>query len=321
MVEEPRDLGAGEIGVEQEPCRSRTRGSCPAALIPRRCRPSAGTANDGARDGASGRALPHGRGLALVRDADRGDRVGRDPRGPERQRHSPPTRLPNLLDVVLDPAGLREVLVELERVPAERLAATDRTIAVVPVVPWSIARRCWDMNRRMHRQNRGGLQCRSASGTPLDAQAHITRFCETPSPRIAAHRRRLAPHGAPLSSATVAVPRALIANRPHCCALPWLGRRSDGRLANRFEFRRRRGATGSRTNRSTTRATSARRSASSWTTSRAPSSSATAGRLEHDLPRQRPAVSARRREHGALEPPSPRRAPASRSSWARRATR
>jgi hypothetical protein len=60
------------------------------------------------------------------------------------------TDCPQLLGVVLDPAGLREVLRELlgGAGATRRSASTSRQ--VVPVVPWSMARMRSDAARRYH---------------------------------------------------------------------------------------------------------------------------------------------------------------------------
>ena len=79
VVEHPGDLGAGEIGVEQQAGLRRDRRLVAFGL---QSRADVGGAavlpDDGAVDGLAGRAVPHHRGLALVGDADGGDvrRVG-----------------------------------------------------------------------------------------------------------------------------------------------------------------------------------------------------------------------------------------------------
>ena len=75
VVEQPGDLGRGEIRIEQQAGRARSRASrgrrarsaaqasCGAAVLP----------DDGVVDRLAGRAVPDHRGLALVGDADRRD--------------------------------------------------------------------------------------------------------------------------------------------------------------------------------------------------------------------------------------------------------
>ena len=64
-------------------------------------------------DGRQGVTLPQQRGLALVGDADAAHRVGTHPRVVERVAAGIHGRAPDLVGVVLDPSGLREVLGEL----------------------------------------------------------------------------------------------------------------------------------------------------------------------------------------------------------------
>ncbi len=77
MVEDPGDLGAGEIGIDDQPRFGRDRRLMPVGLEP--CADVGGAAvlpDDGAMDRLAGGLVPHQRRLALVGDADRGD-VGR----------------------------------------------------------------------------------------------------------------------------------------------------------------------------------------------------------------------------------------------------
>ena len=114
VVEDPGDLGAGEIGIEDQAGLGRDRGLVAfgfelgadiggAAVLP----------DDGAVDGLAGGAVPEHGGLALVGDADRGDVLGGDvglasaPRG-----RSATRRGPDVLRLVLDPARRREMLRE-----------------------------------------------------------------------------------------------------------------------------------------------------------------------------------------------------------------
>ena len=79
--------------------------------------------DDGVVDRRARRAIPDERGLALVRDADRGDVARRDagcPRG--RCARGVELRRPDRLRVMRDPAGLRIDLREFDAPPARRRA-------------------------------------------------------------------------------------------------------------------------------------------------------------------------------------------------------
>ena len=72
VVEQPGDLGGGEIGVDDEAGRRRDRGSCALGLQPRATLGGAPVLpDDRVGDRLAGLALPDDRGLALVGDADR----------------------------------------------------------------------------------------------------------------------------------------------------------------------------------------------------------------------------------------------------------
>src|ERR1700730_16657428 len=68
--------------------------------------------DDGIVDGLARRALPDEGGLALIGDADTGDCRGRKTGLAEDLAHRGKRRLPNLLGIMLDPAGSREDLPE-----------------------------------------------------------------------------------------------------------------------------------------------------------------------------------------------------------------
>ena len=68
--------------------------------------------DDGAVHGLAGGAVPHHGGLALVGDADRGDVLCRQRRPSPAPRGSVDRRGPDVLRLVLDPAGGREMLRE-----------------------------------------------------------------------------------------------------------------------------------------------------------------------------------------------------------------
>ena len=113
--------------------------------------------DDGVVDRLAGRAVPDHGGLALVGDADAGDiaRPRRRPWPAPRARSRP--RRPDLLRVVLDPAGRRINLRNSCCALATGASAASNTIARVEVVPWSMARRavrqrCPRRSRRAQRE-------------------------------------------------------------------------------------------------------------------------------------------------------------------------
>jgi hypothetical protein len=81
-----------------KPVRSRKRSTPPSA------------ASRSTMHGAAGRAIPQHRGLALIRDADRGDVARGELRLGERRAHAGAGVAPDLERIVLDPPRLREVL-------------------------------------------------------------------------------------------------------------------------------------------------------------------------------------------------------------------
>ena len=96
------------------PVRSRTSSSWPASLsssqrsaVRRSCQTSARWT------GSPVSRVPGDDGLALVGDPDRVEVGALDPGVGDRLRGDPPRHLPDLGRVVLDPAGAREVLLEL----------------------------------------------------------------------------------------------------------------------------------------------------------------------------------------------------------------
>jgi hypothetical protein len=112
-VEHPGRLGAGEIGVEDEP----GLGGDPrlvagalellaaiggAAILP----------DDGTVDRPAGVALPDQRGLALIGDADGGDRGGADSGLGDGVAARRQDSCPDLLGLMLDEAGTRKMLGE-----------------------------------------------------------------------------------------------------------------------------------------------------------------------------------------------------------------
>src|SRR3954452_21097145 len=114
LVEQPGELGAGEVGVDHQPGPGadmllQAIGHQPPAEV--------GGApvlpDDGGGDGAAGAALPQDRGLALVGDADRGQIGGADAGGRDRLVTDGQRVAPDVLGIVLDPAVPWEVLAQL----------------------------------------------------------------------------------------------------------------------------------------------------------------------------------------------------------------
>ena len=112
-VEQPSELGAGEIWIKQKP-----RPRADHRLVPRlaqlctKIRCTTVLPDDGACDGRPRGAVPeHGR-LALVGDADRGDVARRDAGGLHHLIKGRRLRRPDLLRIVLDLARSREMLRE-----------------------------------------------------------------------------------------------------------------------------------------------------------------------------------------------------------------
>ena len=121
IVEQPGDLGGGEIGIEQQTGLGRDR-----RLVPRPFQRPAhiGRApvlpDDGAVDGLASAPVPDDAGLALVGDADGGDVAGRELGGGKSLSRRLHRRAPDVLRVVLDPARGRVVLGELALPRSER---------------------------------------------------------------------------------------------------------------------------------------------------------------------------------------------------------
>src|SRR5215470_16561629 len=113
-IEQPGELGRGEVRIEHEPGLRRDAGFVPRRLEARALvRGSPVLPHDRVRDRDAGLAVPEHRRLALVGDADRGDLARRDPRVGDCLARDVALRAPDLLGVVLHPAGLREDLAEL----------------------------------------------------------------------------------------------------------------------------------------------------------------------------------------------------------------
>src|SRR5690606_22283878 len=123
---DPRDLGAGEVRVDDEAGafgeeRLQAIGLHAVAGLGR----AAVLPDDGAMDRAAGLAVPDERGLARVGDADAGELARVDPRRQQGVANGLERGAPEVLRLVLDPARIREMLLEL------LLADADRTKAVV----------------------------------------------------------------------------------------------------------------------------------------------------------------------------------------------
>ena len=122
-LQQPRDLAAREVGVEHE-----AGALVKQRLVPRRAqalahgRRLAALPHDRAPDGVARAAIPEHRRLALVGDPDRADSTRRDARGGHGFGHHTAALLPDLQGVVLDPAGLRVVLLDLGVRAPEHLA-------------------------------------------------------------------------------------------------------------------------------------------------------------------------------------------------------
>ena len=114
VVEDPGDLGAGEIGIDDQAGLFGDRGLVAFALEPGADIGGAAVLpDDGAMDRLSGSAVPHHRGLALVGDADGGDVLCLQSRLLQRVAARDDGRGPDVLRLVLDPAGGRKVLLKL----------------------------------------------------------------------------------------------------------------------------------------------------------------------------------------------------------------
>jgi hypothetical protein len=126
LADQPFDLRAGEVGVEHEPgALADERRVAGVAELVAAARGAAVLPDDRAVERLAGVAVPGHDGLALVRDADPGERAAVDAGGVERLLRDRARDVPDLGRVVLDPAGSREVLLELA------IRATDRTPALV----------------------------------------------------------------------------------------------------------------------------------------------------------------------------------------------
>src|SRR4029077_13802254 len=110
VPEQPAQLRRAEVRIEDEPRLApqevlRARGAERVAMV--------GGApilpDDGAVDGAPATPVPEDRRLALVRDADAGDVAPAGAGAAARRAQHAERDPPDLLGIVLDPAGAREV--------------------------------------------------------------------------------------------------------------------------------------------------------------------------------------------------------------------
>ena len=114
VVENPRDLAAGEVGVDDQPgaLANEVFVAVSFQAIAEICRPAV-LPDDRVVDGLAGLTIPHDRGLALVGDADGGDVPRPEVRAPQRLGCDRHLRCPDLAGVVFNPAGTREDLSKL----------------------------------------------------------------------------------------------------------------------------------------------------------------------------------------------------------------
>ena len=114
MVENPLDLRAREVGVDDETRLLLELLDEPLALqiLADVCR-LARLPNDGVVDWPARSPVPNDRRLALIRDADGSDVAGDEPRLLQSLAHDFMHGAPDLFRIVLDPARLREMLREL----------------------------------------------------------------------------------------------------------------------------------------------------------------------------------------------------------------
>ena len=111
VLQDPGDLGAAEIGIEQQAGLLRDHLLVARLLQPgAHLRRAAILPDDGVVDRLAGRAVPHDGGLALVGDADADEVLRLEFRPGECCAADLDHRRPDLFRIVLDPAGLREDL-------------------------------------------------------------------------------------------------------------------------------------------------------------------------------------------------------------------
>jgi hypothetical protein len=114
VVEQPLQLGGGEVGVDDQAGLALDAGGAGAAREFRATRH--GTAvlpDDGAADGFAAGAVPQHGGFALVGDADGRELRRADPRLGQRLPGHGELGVPDVVGVVLHPAWVREMLRKL----------------------------------------------------------------------------------------------------------------------------------------------------------------------------------------------------------------
>ena len=176
VVEQPGDLGGGEIRIEQQPglgrrspargrrARSVVAGVGGAAVLP----------DDGVVDRLAGRAVPDDRGLALVGDADGGDVLRREPGLGHRRAHGRDRRASRC------PPGRARPSRAPDRsggAPAARTAsgasAASNTMARVEVVPWSMAMRAAGKTVSAARRRFARTARKARSGTGAKSRSRL----------------------------------------------------------------------------------------------------------------------------------------------------
>ena len=121
VVEQPGDLGGGEIGIEQQPGLGRDRRLVPCLLQrPAHVGRASVLPDDGAVDRLAAAPVPDEAGLALVGDADGGNVAGVELGGGHRLARRLHRGAPDVLRIVLDPAGSWIVLGKLALPRPER---------------------------------------------------------------------------------------------------------------------------------------------------------------------------------------------------------
>ena len=128
VLEQPLDLRGGEVGVDHEPgALAHERLEALRAQLVAARGGAAVLPDDRVVQRRPAALVPRDDRLALVRDADRRERARRDAGGHQRLVGDDARHVPDLRGIVLDPAGLREVLRELAVGAAARCGLRRRT--------------------------------------------------------------------------------------------------------------------------------------------------------------------------------------------------